>query len=496
LKNKKLRQNHRYNMLVRNPIRIHWLLVLALMIGLITQSSIASASNPKPMPNQASDVTAFDLIIAMNTLRTSNGLPALVEDPIIDAVAQSTAAIMAANNMSWHIGDVSGRVTAAGYGGGSKVWATENFAMGNMSIDEIMIVWSDPSHMIPAVNPAYCNVGAGVAKASNGFTYYVLQAAYTASKACGEYKSPVGATTTQNGSTNEGRVPGVSQLIVPVKIATPDADGKVFHLVQAGQSFWSIAIAYKITIKDLETWNNLSKDSKLQIGQKLFIPTSNTAGYSTPTPVGGIEISTPDPDGKVIHVVKAYQTLITIAQAYNVKVDTILALNGIQQDWPLQIGQKLVITPSTVTPSATPRPLTPIEKLTPESDGKYYHIIQSGETLSWIADRYEVTLADLMAWNNLDTSSILHPDQKLVLQVTPPATITPTPAPATVTSTPAPVTPSSIPSLTPTATETLPTPTSQPETRPGFTPFAWFIPLGLVLGGWIVYKWMARKKNR
>jgi hypothetical protein len=89
-------------------------------------------------------------------------LPALVEDPIINAVAQSTAEIMAANQMSSHIGDVDGRLASAGYGGGSKVWATENFAVGNMSIDEIMLDGQMP-YMIPAVNPAYCNVGAGVA---------------------------------------------------------------------------------------------------------------------------------------------------------------------------------------------------------------------------------------------------------------------------------------------------------------------------------------------
>ena len=69
-------------------------------------------------------VSAYELILAMNTLRVSYGLPALIEDPIINAVAQSTAATMAANNMSWHIGDVRGRIAAAGYGGGGTVWAT------------------------------------------------------------------------------------------------------------------------------------------------------------------------------------------------------------------------------------------------------------------------------------------------------------------------------------------------------------------------------------
>ncbi len=198
------------------------------------------------------------------------------------------------------------------------------------SIDQIMLVWSDAAHMIPAVQPAYCNIGAGVSQASNGFTYYVLQAAYTSGKSCGEYiSSPGGTTTNPSGTTDNGRVPGVSQIIVPVKIATPDADGKVFHVVQAGQSFWSIAIAYKITIKDLQTWNNLSPSSTLQIGQRLFIPTNNTKGYFTPTPVGMIQISTPNQDGKVIHIVQAYQTLSTIAQAYGVSINTILTLNGI-----------------------------------------------------------------------------------------------------------------------------------------------------------------------
>jgi LysM repeat protein len=71
--------------------------------------------------------------------------------------------------------------------------------------------------------------------------------------------------------------------------------------VEAGQSLWAIAIAYKITIKDIQTWNNLAAGSSLQIGQRLFIPTSNTEGYATPTPIGMVRLSKPDRDGKVVH---------------------------------------------------------------------------------------------------------------------------------------------------------------------------------------------------
>ncbi len=88
---------------------------------------------------------------------------------------------------------------------------------------------------------------------------------------------------------------------------------------------------------------------------------------------------------------QAYQVLFTISEAYHVSVDRILALNGLQADWPLQIGQKLLISPGNVTPSPT---LSAIQKLTPEADGNYYHTVQSGETLFWIAGLYDVSLIE------------------------------------------------------------------------------------------------------
>jgi LysM repeat protein len=142
--------------------------------------------------------------------------------------------------------------------------------------------------------------------------------------------------------------------------------------------------------------------------------------------------------------VQPYQALITIADAYHVSMDRILTLNGWQEEWPLQVGQKLVIDPGHVTPSPT---LSNIQKLTPEADGNYYHTVHSGETLSWIADWYDVLLADLMTWNGLNNASVIRPDQKLLLLVTPPATATLTPSPVTIT-------PSPRPSITPSPTGT------------------------------------------
>src|ERR1044071_901067 len=166
-----------------------YLILLAFGISALYHPQAVRAEQIHLAPSN--QVSAFDLILAMNTLRVSYGLPALIEDPIVDALAQATAATMAANNMSWHIGDVRGRLAAAGYGNGATVWATENFAVSSsgMGIDEIMAVWADPDHMRPAVNPAYCHVGAGTAQTSDGRIYYVLQAAYVAGQACGSPSS-------------------------------------------------------------------------------------------------------------------------------------------------------------------------------------------------------------------------------------------------------------------------------------------------------------------
>ena len=455
-------QNYNYGMRFQRFLSLFILLVGIGAPWYRPQAVRAGEIQPAP----SNQVSAYELILAMNTLRVSYGLPALIEDPIVNAVAQSTAATMAANNMSWHIGNVRGRIAAAGYGGGGTVWATENFAVssGGMGIDEIMAAWADPDHMRPAVEPAYCHVGAGAAQASNGRIYYILQAAYVSGQECGSVSSapPEGGNSQPGGVPNAA--PGVSQLIIPVKIATPDAEGKIFHEVQAGQSFWSIAIAYQITIRDIEVWNNLSRNVPLRAGQRLFIPNENTAGYATPTPFGMIVPAKPDADGKIVHEVQPYQALITISEAYNVPVERILAFNGWQEEWPLQIGQKLVIDPGHVTPSPT---LSNIQKLTPEADGHYYHTVRSGETLSWIADFYDVPLADLMSWNGLNNASVIRPEQKLLLLVVPPITPTLTPSPTLV------VTPSPPPSIIPSAaTATQPATATQSPRRSG---------LGLVL---------------
>ncbi len=454
----------------------------------------------------AEDVSPYDLIAMMNALRVGNGLAALIEDPIIDAVAQSTAQIMADTNATWHIGDAPGRIQAAGYGGGGKVYATENFAMGShQTIDNIMLIWSDFDHMRPATGP-YCNVGAGVATASNGTTYYVLQAAYVSGKSCGSYTSG-GTTNPVTGSTVDNTT-GIS-LIVPVKVAQPDADGNLIHKVEYGQSLWLIAVAYKTTVQELRVWNNLPESYQLQVGDELAIPWEGAKGYQTPTPVGMIITSTPDAEGNIMHVVEAYQTLEKIGAAYGVSVEKLLQLNDWDPSWPLQIGQKLIIKGKEVTPTPTLRPLTPLERLTPAADGKYYHTVRSGQNLYRIAEIYGISFEQLVQWNPSFASGGLMPGDRLLLQVTPPPTATFTLEPPTAT--PVPPTPTETataiptqeatathaPTLAPSSTA-VPSPTPTPNKSDfltiGGVNFFWVLPvLALVVAA---IEWNHKRKRQ
>jgi LysM repeat protein len=71
------------------------------------------------------------------------------------------------------------------------------------------------------------------------------------------------------GTTNPAPAAPAASPIQPT--ATPDADGVIYHLVQSGDSMWSIAARAGITLDDLLEYNNLSRESFIQAGQRLII---------------------------------------------------------------------------------------------------------------------------------------------------------------------------------------------------------------------------------
>ncbi|PKO06352.1 MAG: hypothetical protein CVU41_06405 [Chloroflexi bacterium HGW-Chloroflexi-3] len=241
-----------------NKIQKAFIIVL-LVIFLISASQV---SPTKAAPSQS--ITADELITLINNWRVSYGHQPLVVDPILMTTAYDTAVYMAINGLRWHIGDVSGRIASYGYGGGAQVFATENFAIGPVSIETIAEWWSDESHQYPSANPSYIHIGAGVFPYGDRI-WYIVHAAYTSGDA--QY-TPNPTQLLNSGTTT----PSVSQLIVPVQTVTPNENGAVVHEVLPGQALWSIAIAYDTKIEDLIRLNNLNpEDPTIYVGDKLLI---------------------------------------------------------------------------------------------------------------------------------------------------------------------------------------------------------------------------------
>jgi LysM repeat protein len=69
----------------------------------------------------------------------------------------------------------------------------------------------------------------------------------------------------------------------PVVISTPLENGDVYHIVQAKEALWSIALAYRTTVEQLKSLNHLASD-EIFVGQKLLIIKSVPAS-ATPSPV-------------------------------------------------------------------------------------------------------------------------------------------------------------------------------------------------------------------
>jgi LysM repeat protein len=121
------------------------------------------------------------------------------------------------------------------------------------------------------------------------------------------------------------------------------ASGSTIHVVQPGQTLFSIARWYGVDLWALARYNGILNPNYIYVGQRLAIPAA----------------ARPVPSGR-IYVVKRGDTLTRIASIYGVSVWSIAEANGIYNLQMIYVGQRLVI-PGTAPapaprPTATPKP--------------------------------------------------------------------------------------------------------------------------------------------
>ena len=117
--------------------------------------------------------------------------------------------------------------------------------------------------------------------------------------------------------------------------------------------------------------------------------------------------------------------LLAVAQAAGTYVKTIKDLNPELRGYCLGPGRHTVLVPQGGAKGFQER-LARITRAEAENLRETVYIVKPGDTLSEIAERHGVSLADVRAWNRLDAKKSIQPGMRLVLQQKVEATATET----------------------------------------------------------------------
>jgi membrane-bound lytic murein transglycosylase D len=211
----------------------------------------------------------------------------------------------------------------------------------------------------------------------------------------------------------------VDQSSVAVAAVEPPPD--VRHKVRRGETLSSIARQYDVPMVALQQANGI-QGSVIHPGDSLLIP----AGFAGSTvtlaalaaPRDDIRAQLPEhqkpPASKkpTVHVVKSGDTLWDVARKYGVTVPALASANGLWSKAGLVTGARLEIPGKGGTATRT------ASSSTTESSRMTYKV-KRGDTLSQIADRFDVSVRELMTWNRLRQSSSLRAGQRLVVYTDP-----------------------------------------------------------------------------
>jgi LysM repeat protein len=185
-------------------------------------------------------------------------------------------------------------------------------------------------------------------------------------------------------------------------------------------------------------------------------------------------------DGCAIYTVKQGDSLSRIAAMYGVRVNEIAELNLLKERAILRIGQQLLLPPD-----ALRKPRAVARKTSAKSSGGTTHpaplpaggeyTIRSGDSLSAIAAKFKVKVADLKSLNNLTSDRIVvgkklkipgAPEPKVEEPVTTPPVEPPVSAVTTSSAALAPVSPDMPAAAAPPAAPAVPATPSAPAAAP------------------------------
>ena len=172
-------------------------------------------------------------------------------------------------------------------------------------------------------------------------------------------------------------VPTAVPTAAPTAVPTP---GGFTYCVQWGDTLYSIARRFGVTIDAIVAANGLANPNQIRAGQVLIIP------------------GLPPPDHEpTMYVVQPGDNLYRISLKFGVPIESIVAVNRIVNPWYIRAGQVLLI-PGDVSPVPPP--------------GRTY-VVKPGDTVWSIAAMFRVTPWSIIKSNNLANPNLIYVGQVL-----------------------------------------------------------------------------------
>ena len=112
-------------------------------------------------------------------------------------------------------------------------------------------------------------------------------------------------------------------------------NGRKIHVIKQGETLFSIARTYDITVQDLKNWNNLQDLGNIKFDQKLIVGKVEKIDEHVQN-----NRSQSESDSIILHEVEEGDTIFSISRIYNVPIQKIMELNE-KTDYKIAIGEKL-----------------------------------------------------------------------------------------------------------------------------------------------------------
>ncbi len=204
--------------------------------------------------------------------------------------------------------------------------------------------------------------------------------------------------------------------VARVAVATVAPPQDTHHRVQRGENLTSISRQYGVPIETLREANNL-RGSVIHPGDTLLVPQGAAAAGAVPAAAATVAETRPDLAAQLperqpartkprVYTVKRGDTLWGVARKHGVTVPALASANGLTTKSELTAGARLEIPGAG---RASP----------PGESTRMTYKVRSGDTLSEIAEKFNVSVRQLMTWNQLRASTSLRAGQRIVVYVDP-----------------------------------------------------------------------------